>query len=64
MVTSGITSTLNPAQGEQTVYKILGIAAIMLFAWSLYKIGQENLEAMESCQQTRSYDTCAWDILR
>ena len=46
------------------MYKILGIAAIMLFAWSLDMIGQENLEAMETCQQTRSYDTCAWDILR
>ena len=46
------------------MHKILGIAAIMLFAWSLYEIGQDNLEAMEACQQTRSYDTCAWNILR
>ena len=46
------------------MYKILGIAAIMLFAWAFYEIGQDNLEAMETCQQTRSYDTCAWDILR
>ena len=46
------------------MYKILGIAAIMLFAWSLYKIGQDTLAAMETCQQTRSYDTCAYDLLR
>ena len=44
--------------------KYLGIAAIMLFAWSLYKIGQDNLEAMEACQKTRSYDACAYDIMR
>ena len=46
------------------MYKILGIAAIMLFAWSLYKIGQDNHEAMETCQLTRSYDTCAYNLLR
>ncbi len=46
------------------MYKLLGIATIMLFAWSLYKIGQDNLEAMKACQQTRSYETCAWNILR
>ena len=36
----------------------------MLFAWSLYKIGQDNLEAMKACQKTRSYDACAYDIMR
>ena len=46
------------------MYKLLGIAVIMLFAWAFYVIGQDNLEAMEACQQTRSYDTCAYDILR
>ena len=44
--------------------KILGVALIVLFAWAFYKIGQDNLEAMEACQETRSYETCAWDILR
>ena len=44
--------------------KILGVALIVLFAWAFYEIGQDNLEAMGACQQTRSYDTCAWDILR
>ena len=44
--------------------KYLGIAVITLFAWAFYKIGQDNLVAMETCQQTRSYETCAWDILR
>ena len=44
--------------------KYLGIAAIMLFAWAFYWIGQDNLAAMEACQETRSYDNCAWDILR
>lgn len=44
--------------------KILGIAVIILFAWAFYWIAQGNLEAMEACQETRSYDTCAWDILR
>ena len=49
---------------EQTVYKILCIAVITLFAWAFYEIGQDNLAAMETCQQTRSYDTCAYDLLR
>ena len=35
-----------------------------LIALGLWYIGSENLAAMETCQQTRSYDTCAWDILR
>ena len=44
--------------------KYLCIAVITLFAWAFYEIGQDNLEAMETCQQTRSYNTCAWNILR
>ena len=44
--------------------KYLGIAVITLFAWAFYEIGQDNLAAMETCQQTRSYDTCAYDLLR
>ena len=44
--------------------KYLSIAVITLFAWAFYWIGQDNIEAMETCQQTRSYDTCAWNILR
>ena len=44
--------------------KYLGIAVITLFAWAVYEIAQDNLEAMETCQQTRSYDACAWNILR
>ena len=46
------------------MHKALGIAVIMLFAWAFYWIGQDNLEAMGTCQKTRSYDACAWDILR
>lgn len=46
------------------MYKILGIAVITLFAWAFYEIAQDNLAAMETCQQTRSYDTCAYNILR
>ena len=44
--------------------KYLGIAVITLFAWAFYEIGQDNHEAMETCQQTRSYEICAWNILR
>ena len=44
--------------------KYLGIVVITLFTWALYWIGQDNLAAMETCQQTRSYDTCAYDLLR
>ena len=44
--------------------KYLGITVITLFAWAFYEIGQDNLEAMETCQQTRSYDTCAYNLLR
>ena len=44
--------------------KLLTIAVILLFSWTFYMIGQDNLEAMEACQETRSYDTCAWNILR
>ena len=44
--------------------KYLCIAVITLLAWAFYEIGQDNLEAMETCQQTRSYETCAWNILR
>lgn len=44
--------------------KLLGIAVIMLFAWAFYWIGQDNLRAMEVCQQTHSYDTCVYNILR
>ena len=44
--------------------KYLGIAVITLFAWAFYMVAQDNLAAMEACQQTRSYDTCAWNILR
>lgn len=40
------------------MYKMLGIVVIMLFAWAFYWITQANLEAMEVCQQTHSYDTC------
>ena len=40
------------------MYKILGIVVISLFAWAFYEIDQDNLEAMEVCQQTHSYDTC------
>ena len=44
--------------------KLLGVAVISLFAWAFYLIAQGNLKPMEACQQTRSYDTCAWNILR
>ena len=44
--------------------KYICIAVIMLFAWAFYWIGQDNLKAMETCQETRSYDACAYDILR
>ena len=44
--------------------KYICIAVIMLFAWAFYEIAQDNLEAMEVCQQTHSYDTCAYNILR
>ena len=44
--------------------KIIAVILILLFAWAFYKIGQDNLEAMETCQQTRSYDTCAYNLLR
>ena len=46
------------------MYKLLGIAVITLFAWAFYEIGQDNLEAMEACQETCSYDTCAYNLLR
>lgn len=46
------------------MYKILGITAIALLFWALWWIAQDNLEAMETCQQTRSYDTCAYNILQ
>ena len=46
------------------MHKLLGIAVFTLFAWAFYMIGQDNLEAMEVCQQTHSYDNCAWNILR
>ena len=44
--------------------KIIAVILILLFTWAFYLIGQDNLAAMETCQQTRSYDTCAYDLLR
>ena len=44
--------------------KIIAVILILLFTWAFYEIGQDNLEAMETCQQTRSYDTCAYTLLR
>ena len=44
--------------------KIIAVILILLFAWAFYQIGQDNLEAMKACQETRSYDTCADNLLR
>lgn len=44
--------------------KYLSIAILLLFAWEFYVIALDNLKAMELCQQTRSYDTCTYSILR
>ena len=38
------------------------VAAII--ALGLWRISQDNLEAMKACQQTRSYETCAYNLLR
>ena len=46
------------------MHKLLVIAVITLFAWAFYEISQDSLEAMEVCQQTHSYDTCAYNLLR
>lgn len=46
------------------MFKFLIAAVILLLIWLFYVIGQDNLRAMEVCQQTHSYDTCAWDNLR
>ena len=44
--------------------KINAVIAILLFTWALYWIAQDNLEAMEACQEIRSYNSCAYDIMR
>ena len=45
------------------MYKYLCMVAALI-ALGLWYICSENLAAMETCQQTRSYDTCAYNILR
>lgn len=46
------------------MFKFLIAAVILLLIWLFYVIGKDNLRAMEACQQTHSYNTCAWDNLR
>ena len=45
--------------------KTLGIiVAICTTIYVLNWLRTDANKAMEACQQTRSYDTCAWNILR
>ena len=45
--------------------KTLGIiVAICATIYVLNWLRNDANKAMEACQQTRSYETCAWDILR
>ena len=40
------------------------IVAICATIYILNWLRTDANKAMEACQQTRSYETCAWDILR
>ena len=45
--------------------KTLGIiVAICATIYVLNWLRTDTNKSMEACQQTRSYDNCAWDILR
>ena len=39
--------------------KLIICIAAAIIALGLWRISQDNLEAMKACQQTHSYDTCA-----